>query len=60
MTKTFEQQLQELETIVKELESKDIELDKAVKLYKEGLELTKECLKKIQDAEKLIVEEIID
>ena len=40
---TFEQALEKLENVVKKLENKDISLDEAVKLYNEGLSLSKVC-----------------
>lgn len=55
MNKSFEDSLAELETIVKELENKEIKLDEAVNNYKRGLELSKECYQKLVEAEKLIV-----
>ncbi len=40
---TFEQKIARLEAIVKELEHGNIELDKAVALFKEGKVLSQEC-----------------
>ena len=37
--KTFEQALQELEVIVKELESGNVDLDKAINKYTEAMKL---------------------
>lgn len=54
---TFEQALEKLEAVVKQLEDKQIALDDAVKLYNEGLELSKLCYDLLKDAEKLIVVE---
>ncbi|MCF7931917.1 MAG: exodeoxyribonuclease VII small subunit [Acholeplasmataceae bacterium] len=56
--KTFEELLKDLEAVVKDLESKDIGLDVAVKKYKEGLELSKACYQMLEEAEKLVVREI--
>lgn len=55
--KSFEQLINELETVVKELENKDISLDDAVKKYKLGLELTVKCHQMLKDAEEVIVKE---
>ena len=43
MALTFEQALTKLEEVVKKLENKEINLDEAVKLYNEGLEISKVC-----------------
>ena len=40
---TFEQKIARLEAIVKELDTGNIELDKAVALFKEGKALSAEC-----------------
>lgn len=63
--KTFEQSLEELEAIVKALESGDIDLDQAVKKYQKGMELSKHCHMLLKDAEDVIVkmmkdEELVD
>lgn len=54
--KTFESALAELEEVVKKLENKDIGLDEAIKLYNEGLELSKLCYEKLEKSKELIVE----
>ena len=41
--KTFEESLTELETIVKELETGDVDLDKAIAKYSEAMKLAKSC-----------------
>ncbi len=56
--KSFELLLKELEGVVKDLENKDIPLDEAVKKYQLGLELSKECYKLLEEAEKLVVKDI--
>lgn len=58
--KTFEQLLKDLESVVKDLEHKDIPLDEAVKKYQLGLELSKACYQMLEDAEKLVTKEIKD
>lgn len=58
MKLTFEQALTKLEEVVKKLEDKDISLDEAVKLYNEGLELSKLCYEELKQSEKLIVEKM--
>ncbi|VEU80611.1 exodeoxyribonuclease VII small subunit [Haploplasma axanthum] len=56
--KTFEEIMKELETVVKELESKDISLDDAVKKYKRGMELAKKSHQMLKEAEEIIVKEV--
>ena len=46
----FEEALSKLEEIVKELESGDVELDKAISKYTEAMELVKFCSDKINSA----------
>ena len=52
--KNFEQSLEELESIVKELESGNVDLDKAINKYTEAMKLAKECSKKLDDATKAV------
>lgn len=56
--KTFEQLMEELEQVVKELENKDISLDDSVKKYKLGLELAKRSHEMLTKAEEVIVKEV--
>ncbi len=58
--KTFEQALVELETLVKELENGEIELNQAVKKYNEGMKLSKYCHDLLKDAEGVIVKMMKD
>lgn len=53
--KTFEQLLQELEQIVKDLEAKDIQLETAIKKYQQGIELAKLSYQMLDEAQALIV-----
>ncbi len=48
--KTFEESLKELEVIVKELESGNVELDKAIEKYTEAMKLSAYCTDKINVA----------
>ncbi len=48
--KTFEEALKELEVIVKELESGNVELDKAIEKYTEAMKLAKFASTKIEKA----------
>lgn len=58
MEMTFEQAILALEKTVKALENKDIALDEAVKLYNEGLKLSKICYELLTESEKLVVKTI--
>ena len=52
--KTFEESLSELETIVKELEQGDVDLDKAISKYSEAMKLAKTCGDKLSQATELV------
>ncbi len=52
--KTFEQSLKQLERIVQELEDGDLPLEKAIKKFEEGIQLTKYCSQKLDETEKKI------
>ena len=47
----FEESLKELENIVDQLESGDIDLEKSVKLYEKGMLLKKNCEDKLKNVE---------
>ncbi|MDG5767070.1 exodeoxyribonuclease VII small subunit [Balneolales bacterium ANBcel1] len=47
----FEHALERLSTVLKELESDDVPLEKAIDLYEEGMKLSKMCSKKLEEAE---------
>ena len=48
---SFEESLKQLENIVEKLESGDIDLEKSVKLYEEGMVLKKNCEDKLKKVE---------
>ncbi len=50
----FETSLKELEKIVRELESGEINLDDSIKKFEEGIELYKKCRLTLNSAEKRI------
>ena len=52
--KTFEESLNELEKIASNLENGDLGLDEAINEFEKGITLSKECSKKIDEAEKRI------
>ena len=51
---TFEQKVARLEAIVKELESGNVELDRAMALFKEGKALEGECEALLKNAQREI------
>jgi len=48
---TFEASLEELERVVKELESGDLPLERSMALFERGVELSKTCRRRLQEAE---------
>ena len=52
--KTFEQAMKQLEKIVQDLESGDMPLEKAIKTFEEGIQLSKFCSEKLDETEKRI------
>ena len=54
MAKTFEQSLNDLETIVKKLEDGDLPLEEGLKLFEEGVKLSRECRERLTSAERRI------
>ncbi len=54
MSKSFEEQMENLEKIVGELEKGDLNLDDSVTKFEEGIKISKECNKILQEAEKKI------
>lgn len=49
--KTFESSMAELEEIVKDLESGNLSLEKAVSLFEQGKKVSDLCLKKLDETE---------
>ena len=47
----FEQSLARLEEIVRKMESANVPLDDAMKLFEEGMQLSRECQKQLEQAE---------
>ena len=47
---SFEEQMKRLQAIVSELENNEIELEKSVALYKEGVELAQACREQLKAA----------
>ena len=52
--KSFEESVQALETLIKELEQGDLPLEEALKKFEEGVKLIKYCNQKLDEAEQKI------
>lgn len=50
----FEEAMARLETIVSELEKGDLSLDESLKIFEEGVKLSKTCLKMLDGAERKV------
>lgn len=50
----FEDKIKELETIVNELESGDIDLDSSIEKYTKAMTLVKECDEKLKNVEEQV------
>jgi len=48
---SFEASLEELEKVVKEMESGDLPLDRSLELFSRGMQLSESCRKQLEDAE---------
>lgn len=53
-TVKFEQAMARLEAIVGELEKGDLPLDESLKIFEEGIRLSKSCLRVLEEAEKKV------
>ena len=54
MKKSFEEQIAELEKIINELENGNLNLDDSVEKFEEGMKISKECNKMLENVEKKI------
>jgi exodeoxyribonuclease VII small subunit len=52
--RSFEQSMSALETIVRELERGDLPLEESLKLFEEGVKLSRECQERLRQAERRI------
>ena len=52
--KTFESSLEELEHIVRQLEGGDLPLDRSLELFEQGVRLSRECQKRLDEAERKV------
>ena len=50
-TPSFEEGLEQLEQIVKDLENGDLPLEKSLELFEHGVKLSEACRKQLQEAE---------
>jgi len=50
----FEEALKKLEKIISELEGGDLSLDEAMRLYQDGVELSRACNQRLESAKKKI------
>ncbi len=48
--RTFEQSMEELEKVVRQLEKGELSLDSSVAAFESGIKLAKECEKKLTEA----------
>ena len=53
-TSSFEDDIKELENIVQKMNQGSISLDDSIQLFERGLELTKKCSQKLNQAQKKI------
>jgi len=51
---TYEQQLQQLETLIKQLENGDLSLDQTLAAYEQGVALIRVCQQQLEQAEQRI------
>jgi exodeoxyribonuclease VII small subunit len=51
---SFESKLARIDAIVKELESNQVPLDRAIELFKEGKELTRQCEALLKNAQEQV------
>ncbi|HMJ07475.1 MAG TPA: exodeoxyribonuclease VII small subunit [Pyrinomonadaceae bacterium] len=54
MEKTFEASLNELEAVVQQLENGDLPLEESLKLFEDGVRLSRECRERLTSAERRI------
>ena len=52
--RTFEDSLKRLEKIIDEMENSQLDIDKAMKLFEEGIKLSNTCYETLQKAEQKI------
>ncbi len=55
-TQTFEKNLEQLTEVIQKMEQQDVGLEESLKLYEQGVQLTRKCQKIIDEAEKKIAQ----
>ena len=55
-TKSFENNLDKLSAIIEKMEQQDVGLEESLKLYEQGIQLTRQCQKIIDEAEQKITQ----
>lgn len=50
----FEDAMKKLENVIKKFETEEVDLDDSVKLFEDGMKLSAECSKKLDEAERKI------
>ena len=50
----FEEALEKLSTLVEKMESGDLSLEESLKIFEEGIKLSKDCQNALSDAEKKV------
>lgn len=58
-TLSFEEKMKKLEDIIQKLDSDEVQLEESLSLYKEGINLSKECDEILKNAQ-LEIEELED
>lgn len=56
--KTFEQLLKELQDVVNSLESGKLTLEESVNAYQQGMSLSLECKKRLEEAKNVVVNKV--
>jgi exodeoxyribonuclease VII small subunit len=51
---SFEDSLERLEAIVQKMESGDLKLEESIRLFEEGIKLTRACSQRLEEAEKRV------
>ena len=58
-SQTFEKNLEQLSAVIKKMGQQDVGLEESLKLYEQGIKLTRQCQKIIDDAE-LKIEKLME
>lgn len=58
--KTFDESLKELEKIVERLEQGDVPLEEALDKFQEGISLSRDLKKKLQNAEEILAKVVTE